>query len=330
MKESNEEREFKEFFKGTWDILEKPGSQEVTLTRKYNDETIEISFSTTDAAQMEQPGAESEVDEVYEDEEFGQPEASPQSRGANTKGSVNAGKTQDANIRVAPEDRVAPADRPEPTGEEGDYGDEEGDRGSSFPVRLLIKITRDGKPGAMEIDAEASGGYLDVHNAAYWPSTDLTARTAEAELKRAMLYGGPSFHTLDDDLQSLMMAFLEERGIDVEMCLRLPDVVDWKEQREYNKWLHGELAFPNAFSPKTRLTGATQTSRISCLRPGEPVPIVPCSCHMAFMVVCKNLRFQLGGSFRKYASWSFNCIVPEQSDQDEIISPRLYAAHFIL
>jgi complement component 1 Q subcomponent-binding protein, mitochondrial len=243
-------KEFKEYFEGVWELHEQPGNQEVKLTRRFNDETIEVSFSVADASSMEQQGLESAEDEAYEDEEFDEPESSAQSGGANTKGAINQGRTREGNIRIAPEDRVAPADRPELGEEGGEYADEEGERGASFPVRLVVKITRDGKPGVVEVEAEAAGGYIEIQNAAYWPSADLAARTAEAEQQRMVLYGGPSFATLDEDLQQLMQTYLEERGIDVEMSLRLPDIVDWKEQKEYVKWLHGKYtaSFPGMCS----------------------------------------------------------------------------------
>lgn len=227
------------YLKEKWDVQDVAGSQEIKLTRKHNDETIEVTFSVGDSASIDQqPGMEGE-DDAYLDEEFDEPE-SAQSGGANTKGAINTGRTRDGNVRVAPEDRVAPADRPELADEEG-FEDAEQQRPAPFPVQLSIKITKDGKPGALEIDAEASDGYLDIQNVSYWPSADVVNNTAEAQLKKVTLYGGPSYHTLDTDLQGLMDDFLEERGIDTELSLRLPDIVDWKEQKEYMNWLYGEL-----------------------------------------------------------------------------------------
>lgn len=227
-----------DYLRETWEIQDEAGSKEIKLTRKFNDENIEISFSVADDPSIEpQTGMEGE-DDAYMDEEFAEPEAA-QSGGANTKGAVNTGRTRDGNIRVAPEDQVAPADREALADEEAFDEEERGDV-TPFPVRLLIKITKDGKSGALEIDAAASDGYIDIQGVSYWPVADLASLTPEADIKKRVLYGGPVYHTLDGDLQNLMDDFLEERGIDTELSLRLPDLVDWKEQKEYMNWLHGE------------------------------------------------------------------------------------------
>lgn len=155
-----------------------------------------------------------------------------QSGGANSKGAINQGRTQDGNIRVAPEDRVAPADREEL---EDDF-EEDGQQG--FPARASIRIERPGK-GALAIEATAQDGDFLIEDLYYFPSADLAdPATAEKDWSRRTLYTGPPFNNLDEDLQILLEKYLEERGINTRLALFIPDYIDHKEQKEYIRWLN--------------------------------------------------------------------------------------------
>lgn len=90
-----------------WDVTDNEGEQTVKLSRKYEDETIEVTFSIADFPPPY--GEEDEVDEALLDEE----DMEAQSGGANTKGAINQGRTSGGNFKVAPEDSIAPGDRPE-------------------------------------------------------------------------------------------------------------------------------------------------------------------------------------------------------------------------
>lgn len=153
-----------------------------------------------------------------------------QSGGANTKGSINQGRTSGGNVRVAPEDSIAPADRPE-------LADEEGDEQPSFPARVQVTVTREGK-GALAIECVAQDGEMQIDNVYYFPSADLAdAKTAEKDWQRRSLYTGPPFGQLDEQLQVLLERYLDERGINTSMALFIPDYIDMKEQKEYINWL---------------------------------------------------------------------------------------------
>jgi complement component 1 Q subcomponent-binding protein, mitochondrial len=157
-----------------------------------------------------------------------------QSGGANTKGAINQGTTQDGNVRVAPEDRIAPADREEL---EDDY--EDGEQ-QGFPARANIRIERPGK-GALAIEATAQDGDFIIEDLSHFSSVDLAdPPTAEKSYERQTLYTGPPFNNLDEDLQILLEKYLEERGINTRMALFIPDYIDHKEQKEYIRWLKSE------------------------------------------------------------------------------------------
>ncbi|KAF2260957.1 mitochondrial glyco protein [Lojkania enalia] len=216
-----------------FEIEDKAGHQEITLKRKYNDETIRVTFTTADLNN----DVPSEDEGVYENDVDDLTYREGQSGGASTKGTINQGTTQDGNVRVAPEDRVAPADREELD----DEYDEEGQQG--YPARASIRIERPGK-GALAIEAVAQDGDFMIQDLFYYPDAAFAdPQTAEKDWARRTLYAGPPFGNLDEDLQILLEKYLEERGINTRMALFIPDYIDHKEQKEYVRWLNNLKSF---------------------------------------------------------------------------------------
>lgn len=211
-------------------IEDKPGHQEVVLTRTFGDEKIRITFTTADLnSNVPDP---QELDSAMYDNDVDELIGEGQSGGANTKGAVNQGNKSDGNIRVAPEDSIAPADREELDDEE--YEDEQ----QGFPARVNIRIERPGK-GALAIEASAQDGDFLIDEFWHFSSAELAdPQTAEQEYKRRSLYTGPPFSNLDEDLQILLEKYLEERGVNTRMALFIPDFIDHKEQKEYIRWLN--------------------------------------------------------------------------------------------
>lgn len=171
------------------------------------------------------------------------PETSAQSGGANTKGSINAGRTKGGNIAVVPEDRVSPADRedlpeeePLPSANEVDVDDDE----PSFPARVNVMIEKVGK-GTLQIETTAQDGEIVIDNVYYFKDAELAdAKTAELDWKRRNLYEGPPFGNLDEQLQVLLEKYLDERGVNTALAVWVPEYIDFKEQREYLNWLSSE------------------------------------------------------------------------------------------
>ena len=90
-----------------WQLHDVDGEQIVKLSRKFEDELIEVRFTIAD---FNNPYPEHEdADEALMDDEMDYPEG--QSGGAHTKGAINQGNSRDGNFKVAPEDNIAPADR---------------------------------------------------------------------------------------------------------------------------------------------------------------------------------------------------------------------------
>ncbi|KAF2000398.1 regulatory protein-like protein suaprga1 [Amniculicola lignicola CBS 123094] len=220
-----------------FEITDKPGHQEVVLTRTFGDEKIRVTFSTADLNNSEPTEEDSDMEQAMYDNDVDELIGDGQSGGANSKGAINQGKGQDGNFRVAPEDRVAPADREE-------LDDEyEGDEQSGFPARTSIRIERPGK-GALAIEAVAQDGDFLIEDILHFPEAAMAdPQTAEKDWQRRTLYTGPPFGNLDEDLQILLEKYLEERGVNTRMALFIPDYIDHKEQKEYVRWLNNLKKF---------------------------------------------------------------------------------------
>ncbi|KAK5110240.1 hypothetical protein LTR85_001299 [Meristemomyces frigidus] len=214
-----------------WDIIDEPGVQEVQLKRTYDDEQITVSFSIVD---FNTPMMENEeADEAMMDEEESEI-MDHQSGGANTKGSVNQGRTSGGNIKVAPEDSVAPADREELRNDEED---QEGQ--PAFPANVNVLVQRKAK-GALRINLIADNGVFTIQSVSHLPDSAASNSKTPSELLREdpeTLYTGPPFQQLDEEVQSLMEQYLDVRGINTALALFVPEYIDVKEQREYLGWL---------------------------------------------------------------------------------------------
>ncbi|KAF1352285.1 regulatory protein-like protein suaprga1 [Delphinella strobiligena] len=240
LEKDNQDDAFRESIKEYLDncdfqIEDVSGQEEVHLTRSFGDEKIKVTFSIADFNTFDQDADGSEDPALY-DEDDNAMDLEGQSGGANTKGAVNQGRTSSGNMRVAPEDELAPADRPE-------LNDEDVDAQPSFPARVQVTVSREGK-GALAIECIAQDGEITIDNVYHFPTADLAeAKTAEKDWARRSLYTGPPFGQLDEDLQVLLERFLDERGINTSMALFIPDYIDMKEQKEYIGWLGNMKSF---------------------------------------------------------------------------------------
>lgn len=126
--------------------------------------------------------------------------------------------------------------------------DEEAEEDDSTPISLSIIIEKPGKSGAaLTVDATAQEGAITVENVFYYDDAKVARiDTPDAAQRRADVYPGPPFGSLDEDLQVLMERFLEERGITPALAVFIPDYVDVKEQAEYMRWLNNVKGFVDA------------------------------------------------------------------------------------
>lgn len=129
---------------------------------------------------------------------------------------------------------------------EDDLEDDDGEGAS--PINLTVIVEKPGKTkGALSIEATATDGNIVVDNVFLYDDAKIAKiDSPESAQKRADVYPGPNFGSLDEDLQVLIERFLEERGVTQAMAAFVPDYVDAKEQAEYLRWLNNVKAFVDA------------------------------------------------------------------------------------
>ncbi|KAL1958494.1 hypothetical protein VTO42DRAFT_4358 [Malbranchea cinnamomea] len=185
---------------GPFEIHDTPGEEEVVLTRKYGDEKIRVTFTIADIHNL---AADEDFDTAMGDE-------------------FDEGSASQNNPHQS---------------SSSEPGFEDEAREPSYPVRVNVTIEKAGK-GAMHVETIAQDGLIQVENVSYFDKPELAkANTAEKEWVRQSLYAGPPFANLDEELQILLERYLDERGIDAALASFVPDYIDFKEQREYVRWL---------------------------------------------------------------------------------------------
>ncbi|KAL4926897.1 MAM33 family protein [Aspergillus undulatus] len=192
----------------SWEVKDVPGEQEVVLTKKFNNEEIRLTFTVADLQNLSE---QEDLDGIPDELDF--------------QGHQPVNQGTGGNIAQHPEDSIAPADR------EGE------DLEPSFPARVNVTIEKPGA-GALLIQTLAQDGLFQVEEVSYFNKPDLAhAATAEKDWTRQSLYAGPPFENLDEDLQTYIERYLEERGINAELATMIPDYIQVKEQKEYVRWL---------------------------------------------------------------------------------------------
>ncbi|KAG0037223.1 Mitochondrial acidic protein mam33 [Podila clonocystis] len=178
-------------------ITDKPGSDEVTLIRKFGNEDIKIVFSVSD------------INSADEEEEL------------DLEDDVEDGQNNQQNLSPSDEDE-----------EEGDDLDS-----LTFPVRCLITISKPGAGSISVDTIAQDGSFIVESISNIKDSALATASTAEADWEKRGLYSGPPFAELDEELQVAFEKYLEERQIDGDLANFVPNYVFHKDQVEYTHWL---------------------------------------------------------------------------------------------
>ncbi|KEY78766.1 regulatory protein SUAPRGA1 [Aspergillus fumigatus] len=206
----------------SWEVKDVPGEQEVVLSKKFGSEEIRLTFTVADLQNLSEQ--EDFDDSAFADEmdfQGHQP--------------VNQGRGAPGTVAQHPEDRIAPADR--------EIDDLDRDMEPSFPARVNITIEKPGN-GSLLIQTVAQDGLFQIEEVSYFSKPDLAhAQTAEQDWTRQSLYAGPPFENLDEDLQTFLERYLEERGINAELANMIPDYIQVKEQKEYVRWLENVKNF---------------------------------------------------------------------------------------
>ncbi|SPO05220.1 related to MAM33 - mitochondrial acidic matrix protein [Cephalotrichum gorgonifer] len=184
---------------GNFEVIDIEGKEEVRLVRNFGSEKITVSFSVTELPYQDEELAEE--DQAFDDAE--------------------PAEVQQQNARA----------EEELEGEEDEF--------NSTPTHLTVVVEKPSKgPGAISIECTAQEGAVIIDNVHFYAdAAQAFASSPEASHARVDAYPGPSFATLDEDLQVLLEQFLEERGVGEALGAFVPDYVDYKEQKEYQRWL---------------------------------------------------------------------------------------------
>ncbi|RKP15126.1 mitochondrial glyco protein [Piptocephalis cylindrospora] len=117
---------------------------------------------------------------------------------------------------------------------------------ADFPVDALITVEKPGK-GVLVVEATFEVGEVGVSAVRYInDATTALANTAEGDWKRRYLYAGPQYGQLDENVQLQFDQWLAERGIDTGIAVFLPNYMEYKEQKEYVRWLAQVKGFVQA------------------------------------------------------------------------------------
>eukprot|EP00906_Rhabdomonas_costata_P031698 RCo044732 len=101
--------------------------------------------------------------------------------------------------------------------------------------------------GVIEVRCKTCDQGYDIESVAFFEEKDkkiAEEETAEADYQRDLRYGGPHLDDLEEDLQTSLGEFLQEKGITVELARFIQAFIkETKEPKEYARWVAGLLKF---------------------------------------------------------------------------------------
>lgn len=140
------------------------------------------------------------------------------------------GEAMEVSFNVQDEEEAYPGDLEE-DGEEGE------DMDAGAGINFDVKLSKDA--GAMLFKCTATAqGELQINHLQYLPK----GKAADD----MNLYDGPQFDQLSDTLQEAVRLFLEDRGVDGDLCFFVLAHSPNKEQKEYVNWLNKLMEFSDS------------------------------------------------------------------------------------
>ncbi|KKA28980.1 hypothetical protein TD95_000902 [Thielaviopsis punctulata] len=129
--------------------------------------------------------------------------------------------------------------------ESEELDDESGDFLEPSPIHVQVVIEKPNKaPGAISVDLTVQDGAMSIDSFYYFnKAAEAFASSAEVAHSRANVYAGPSFETLDEELQDKAEAYLNDRGIDMSLAMFVGEYANSKEQAEYVSWMKNLSTF---------------------------------------------------------------------------------------
>ncbi|OMJ17195.1 Mitochondrial acidic protein MAM33 [Smittium culicis] len=137
----------------------------------------------------------------------------------------------------------------DPTAEPTKLGDNQHrveDEASEFYVNLILTITKPNSP-TLQFNLIAEEGEIGINQMQFFNDPkDALQQSPESDYSRRTAYLGPVFGQLSDDLKEGIDQFLEDRGIDTGLSMFVQDYIEFKEQKEYLRWLEQFNSFSKA------------------------------------------------------------------------------------
>ncbi|KAF7318716.1 hypothetical protein HMN09_00383500 [Mycena chlorophos] len=191
---------------GVWEIQDKPGNDEVFLTRKFGNETIRVMFSVADLQGFD----EKDVEEPELDAAGAEKDPAVELR-------VSVSITK---VLLLPSFRV-------------------------YPLTVLSSQANSPSALNIDMFC-ADGLLHTANVTYFKSREVATELTMESDFKRRTVYSGPIFESLDAGLQDSFATFLDERGLNASLAEFIPAYAEHKEQQEYVDWLDGVSKFVEA------------------------------------------------------------------------------------
>ncbi|KAK9164789.1 hypothetical protein Syun_005691 [Stephania yunnanensis] len=113
------------------------------------------------------------------------------------------------------------------------------DNSDQFTISLTVTVLKGDGP-RLEFSCTATPDQISIDTMII---KDPDTAAAAASLEHQILYEGPEFSDLDENLQKAFYTYLEDRGIKSSLTNFLQEYMNDKENREYLTWLKSMKEF---------------------------------------------------------------------------------------
>ena len=111
-------------------------------------------------------------------------------------------------------------------------------------VNVVVSKDSDGSSVSFELLMNMQEGTFFVDSVTPFASKDAAlSESADAQLHRELVYHGPPFSNLDEELQESIEVYLESRGVTEELASFISTYSEYKENNEYIQWLENMNKF---------------------------------------------------------------------------------------
>ena len=111
-------------------------------------------------------------------------------------------------------------------------------------VNVVVSKDSDGSSVCLELLMNMQEGTFFVDSVTPFASKDAAlSESADAQLHRELVYHGPPFSNLDEELQESIEVYLESRGVTEELASFISTYSEYKENNEYIQWLENMNKF---------------------------------------------------------------------------------------